>query len=230
MASHCCHSKEGCNNGLKNQQNICYTNYNDINNSIGAQATKKDVVKNFNYDSKKKEKNTYNNSNSINDNNTDVKTQRKKTFNNKTNINYDINSNTREVQKAKNEKLDTLTFNNKLEINFGMNDNVSRLQEETMNKDFRKLTFNRSAQLVEQEMKSDNMRTRSRNNYYQEHRYPQKCNIHRGHQTLQHRFDVFCLTCYRESVSKVNASRSVMEQQQCAITSGNDLLRASEWI
>lgn len=133
-------------------------------------------------------------------------------------------------QRDKRNLSNSTFFNNKLDISYGKNDNVSDEVPEATKKDSRKLTFDKNLELLEQDnniRSVTNMYNVQQNHH---HHHQQKCNIHRGHQTLQNKFDVFCLTCYRERVSMVNARCSIMEQQQCAIASGNDSLRTSEWI
>ena len=124
--------------------------------------------------------------------------------------------------------LSNLTYFNNKPHSYGINDNVSDEILEATKKDSRKLTFDKNLELLEQDNNIRSISNIQQNHHH--HHQQQKCNIHRGYQTLQNKFDVFCLTCYRERVSMVNARRSIMEQQQCAIASGSDSLRTSEWI
>lgn len=186
-----------CNNELKI---ICSTNnINTIKDTIRVQATKKNSEK-------KKDTNIKNNGIGVQTKKRDAGPS-----------NYNNNNNNIKNNTIIND-LGISTFNNKTDIRYGINENVSEVQGAII-KGISKSTFEESIEILIQE--KNNFRTkRSRNNNHYQRHHQQKCNIHRGHKTIQDKFDVFCLTCYRERVSRVNANCSIMEKQP----------RASEWI
>ena len=99
---------------------------------------------------------------------------------------------------------------------YGRNDkNEVRLKK----KDCGKLTFDKSVELVEKKRRIKMMRNPH-----------MKCNVHRlrdQQPKQQDKFDVFCLTCYRER-SMMNAQCTVLEEKEFVVT--GELLKTSEWI